>query len=377
MSEFTQPEFIDIEITSEYGYNLEGIQETLTNNILHMRALFESADFLSSELELIGEEFVSTATKFAQAQGLGGGGTSLLAWGSTPKNKFGTVTGPQALKGIVSQKGPTGNLINHIKYQIIGGNKDIVFYNDAQNSRNQYYAGHIEYGFHDRGGGLVPARPFMRPALYAVADASRGRIQRTMKAYLEQMWAMESLKFGYPVTPKGNYRKFYQLHENPSAKGYGKYTSSGLPKGRIRESTSMKQRMAATVNRSGKNNQKYTQAVSSRMGSKGGWYKGYSGRAIYDSKKGWTREYSNSDAYKRDTTWKTGPQKTSPKQTVTRPTRTHLPQSKGYHNYISTDGQTHNSYAKAERASYNYNKQMTVKKVEVPGYRLGYKKSGR
>lgn len=315
MSELTQPEFVDIEITSEYGYNLEGIQETLTNNILHMRALFESANFLSSELELIGEEFVSTATKFAQAQGLGGGGTSLLAWGSAPKNKFGTVTGPQALKGIVSQKGPTGNLINHIKYQIIGGDKDIVFYNDAQNSRNQYYAGHIEYGFHDRGGGLVPARPFMRPALYAVADASRGRIQRTMKAYLEQMWAMESLKFGYPVTPKGNYRKFYQLHENPSAKGYGKYTSSGLPKGRIRESTSMKQRMAATVNRSGKNNQKYTQAVSSRMGSKGGWYRGYSGRVIYKNGQ-WIRQYSNSETSKSDTRWIKSPKNSnSPKNT--------------------------------------------------------------
>lgn len=345
------PEYFDIEITSEYGYNLQEIQETLTNNIFHMRAIFESGDFLPSELELIGAEFVSTAKKFAEAQGLGGGGTSLLAWGSAPKNKFGTTTGPATLNGIVPAKGPTGNLINHIKYQIVGGNKDIVFYNDAQNSRGQYYAGHIEFGFHDRGGGLVPARPFMRPALYAVADASRGRITRTMKAYLEQMWAMESLKFGNAITPKGHYRKFFELHENPSAKGYGKYTSSGLPKGRIAESTTMKQRMAATVNRSGLNNQKYTQNVSSRMGSKGGWYRGYSGRVIYKNGQ-WTRQYSNSETSKSNTKW-TNPPKISNSQRNTQISGSKKDSSGKGLNQKTTSNNYENSRIGRQRAQQN------------------------
>lgn len=267
------PEFVDIQITSEYGYRPDELVTRFQELALNTQVLFESTDFMTSELELIGQEFVTTAKKFAIEQGLGGGGTSLLAWGSSPKNKFGTVTGPPQLNGIVPAKGPTGNLVKSIKYEITN-NRNISFYNDAQNSREQYYAGHIEYGFHDRGGNMIPARPFMRPALYAVADASRGRIIGTMKRYLEAMWAMESLQFGYPVTPKGNYRAFYEKHDSPKDKGFGRYTSSKLPQGRLQQLRSREGREKFTVDRKGSEKYRgYTQRLSSKMGSKKGWYK--------------------------------------------------------------------------------------------------------
>lgn len=289
------PEFVDIEITSEYGYRFNELQNIMQANLLSMEAMFQTADFMSSELDLIGQEFVNTAKKFAQQQGLGGG-TSLLAWGSSPKNKFGTTTGPKSLNGTVAGRGPTGNLISSIHYSL--QNNNITFYNDARNSRGQFYAGHIEYGFHDRGGNMVPARPFMRPALYAVADASKGRIVGTLKRYLEQMWAMESLQFGYPITPHGNYRAFYKLHETPWAKGYGSYTASRLPQGRLSQMRTREGRMKFTVDRTQANKKgTYSQRVSSRMGSKAGWYK-VNGQSRSKGETRWTHTADKSTSTK-------------------------------------------------------------------------------
>ncbi len=272
------PEFVDIQITSEYGYNFEEVQERLINNVVHMKAMFQTADFMRDELELIGNEFVNTARRIAEQQGLGQGGSSSLLYKGRAVSLV--TYGPKHVT-TKSSSGNTGNLINHINYKI-SSNNNIYFYNDAQNPRGQYYAGHIEYGFHDRGGNMVPARPFMRPALYAVAEASRGHINSALKNFLEQMWAMESLQFGYPVTPKDNYRKFYQNFDNRLSKGYGKYTSSKLPKGRLKELSSKEGRGKFTVDRT-KNREKgsYSQKLSERMGSKSGWYKDSKGRESY------------------------------------------------------------------------------------------------
>lgn len=84
----------------------------------------------------------------------------------------------------------TGNLVNSIKADIImkEGFKTINFYNDAKNERGQFYAGHMEYGFHDRGGNFIPARPFMRPALYAVSEGSKSNFRQIMAGLLQNLW---------------------------------------------------------------------------------------------------------------------------------------------------------------------------------------------
>lgn len=69
----------------------------------------------------------------------------------------------------------TGTLRNSIKAEV--SDKTIKFYNDARNSRGQFYAGHIEFGHYSRNGSFVEAFPFMRPALYAVSRASSGNFR--------------------------------------------------------------------------------------------------------------------------------------------------------------------------------------------------------
>lgn len=60
-----------------------------------------------------------------------------------------------------------------------------MFFNNATNERGQYYAGHIEYGHYARDKKtFVEARPFMRPALYAVSKASTGNFAETLSSLL-------------------------------------------------------------------------------------------------------------------------------------------------------------------------------------------------
>ena len=68
----------------------------------------------------------------------------------------------------------------------------------------------MEYGFHDRRGDFVPARPFMRPALYAVAEASKSNFRHIMRGLLEDMWTgrgyqgFSSLDFGRKADFRNN-----------------------------------------------------------------------------------------------------------------------------------------------------------------------------
>ncbi len=117
---------------------------------------FHNGDFLDAEINRIAAELKTTATYFAIEQGLH-----------------------------VDIYGRPTNLIQHIKAEPKGNYKGghyIKFYNDAEH-RGRYYASYVEYGHHSRNRQLesyVVARPFMRPALYAVAEASKGNVSRVL-----------------------------------------------------------------------------------------------------------------------------------------------------------------------------------------------------
>lgn len=172
-----------IEIDTEFQYN--GVKyddwfNTVEQNILSYQAYFQEMEWTKEELENISHRLVETGRVFAEQQGFGPG-----------------VHGPAySLIDVWN----TGNLYYHIKSEV--NDKKIRFYNDAKNSRGQPYAGHLEYGFHDRGGNLVPARPFMRPAFYAVAEGSKGNFRGIMKGLLDNIWSAQgfrgisSLSFG-------------------------------------------------------------------------------------------------------------------------------------------------------------------------------------
>lgn len=159
-----------VNIETDYEYVL-GI---VAGNVLDLQAVFENGSWTKPELEKIRDELIEAGHTFASAQGLGG-----------------------------------TRLDSHIN-ATVDGNK-VRFTNDAQDDYLNFYAGHVEYGHRTRNGtGFVDARPFMRPAMYAVADATRGNLQGTVSRYLNSMWAATPMRFGHQFTASGYERKFYQ-----------------------------------------------------------------------------------------------------------------------------------------------------------------------
>lgn len=172
-----------IDIETDYEYVLGQV----TGNVMNLEAMFQSGAWTRYELEKICSELVEAAHTFAAAQGLGG---TRLDLATTAE--------------------PTDS-------------NTVDFRNDAIDDYQRFYAGHIEYGHHDRGGGFVPARPFMRPAMYAVADATMGNLTGTVTRYLEAMWTVDSINFGHMVTSSNNSRAFYSrrnyMNKNTDYKG--------------------------------------------------------------------------------------------------------------------------------------------------------------
>lgn len=183
-------DLIEIETEFKYGGTVyDDWFNRFEDNILDYQAYFQNMEWTKEELRNISEQLVKTGRVFAEQQGFTRGGTSLVLFPSH-KNKFGTVVNDD-IETVIGA-GPTGNLYSHIKSEV-NGNK-VHFYNDATNSRGQPYAGHMEYGFHDRGGNLVPARPFMRPAFYAVAEGSKGNFRSIMKNLLDNIWTAQGFR---------------------------------------------------------------------------------------------------------------------------------------------------------------------------------------
>ena len=195
-------DFLSIE--SDYEYVLGDA----IGNVLNLEVAFQSMEWADDELKIIAKELENTAKVFAERQGLG----MSYAVESINGTKF----------SILNYK-KTGNLINSI-HAIPEGNGKINFFNNAKNSRNQFYAGHIEYGYHSRAGRFIPARPFMRPALRAVAEASKGSLSGVLKNFMERSLATsmassyKRVAFGMGDRAFFNQQKIFQ----------GNYTASGL-----------------------------------------------------------------------------------------------------------------------------------------------------
>ena len=116
----------------------------IQDNLLNFKTVFEGGDWARGELERIARELESVSKSFLDQQGIN----------------------------------ETYTLRNGIHAEVWGNKID--FYNNARNSRGQFYAGHIEYGHYNRNGTFTPAFPFMRPALFAVSKASQGEFSNIL-----------------------------------------------------------------------------------------------------------------------------------------------------------------------------------------------------
>lgn len=188
-----------VEFVSDYEY----ITKQLIGNVLNLQGNFGGMNWTREELYIIAKELENTGKLFAEKQGL--------------------------VK--------TGNLVSSTHATVENQTK-INFFNNARNPYGHFYAGHIEYGYHSRKGNFIPARPFMRPALYAVAEASRGMLQGALGRYLSQIVngvpgassSLNTLTFGRAQSSMGYTRVFYRqqtLGRGASSKA-GHYTSKGL-----------------------------------------------------------------------------------------------------------------------------------------------------
>ena len=205
-----------ITLESDYEYVIGSVM----GNVLNLQAQFQNMEWAKSDLDLIAKELVNTAKLFAVQQGLGA--ASFVYDTSVNGNPV----------QIRQKRRNTGTLINSIHADVSG--RTINFFNNANLGRG-FYAGHIEYGFHDRGGNPVAARPFMRPAFQAVARASRGQIAGTLKDFLQNGLIFRNYaSFGTPQRLSGDLRAFYNQPRGPiRGIGAGTYTTQGLRNSRL------------------------------------------------------------------------------------------------------------------------------------------------
>lgn len=180
-------------IESDYAYVLREVEGKCLN--LQM-VLNKPGDFIPLDLMHIGEEMVDTAKYFASMQGFSS----------------------------------SGNLYKNIQYdknEISNGK--IVLKDPALNPRQQYYAGHQEFGFHTRDGKFKEARPFLRPAMRAVQQASLGRISSAALEFAGFRGGMKQPKFnkhGSFGNNLGRIRAFYR-QEGYTRQGLEKKLGSG------------------------------------------------------------------------------------------------------------------------------------------------------
>ena len=145
-----------IRFTSDYEYVL-GAQ---TGRSLEFVGLFRSADFMIDQIEQIKYDLEATAKYYAEQQGLAPGE---VGWGTNGWNEFG--------EPILRVN--TGTLYNGIKAVRTG--QTVHLKSEAKDKYGHYYGGHVEFGHQG-----VPPRPHLRPALYTVSEASRGKLRSAL-----------------------------------------------------------------------------------------------------------------------------------------------------------------------------------------------------
>lgn len=126
----------------------------IQDNLLRFQADFSNGKWTEMELLRIADELEFMGQYFAEQQGLFDEGNLI--------------------------RGMHANVVN-----ARGNTPSVQFYNDARNSRGEFYAGHWEYGHRLKDGRFEHARPFMRPALYAVARASQGNFRDILSELLK------------------------------------------------------------------------------------------------------------------------------------------------------------------------------------------------
>ena len=149
-----------VKFTSDYEYVLGATM----GRMLSFQGLFHSSDFMIDQIEQIRYDLEETAKMFAEQQGLAPGA---VGWGIGGWNGDGT---PMLRYN-------TGNLYNNIKAVRTG--RTVHLRSEARDKYGHYYGGHVEFGH-----GNVPARPHLRPALYAVSEASKGKLRSALQGLL-------------------------------------------------------------------------------------------------------------------------------------------------------------------------------------------------
>lgn len=252
------PNQVRVETNYEYRNGLIGLQSDieaknniLVNNFLEFSSYFESGRWSDSELNWIATQLEETGKYFAKLQGFSDGPSSRVNFNGS---EYITASGTRF---------NTGNLVNHIKAERKG--TFVQFYNDAVNARGQPYAGHMEYGFHDRGGNFIPARPFMRPAFYAVSQASKGRMTSILKNLLERTWRGDGFS-GISNIDFGHRPVFYNKQYSVAGKMQNFY-GRGSQK-RLKQVRSDKFRRSLSARQGKRRNSKEARTASVKRDSK-------------------------------------------------------------------------------------------------------------
>lgn len=172
-----------INFTSDYEYVLG---QTM-GRALDFAGSFSRGDFLRENVEQIAYDLEDTAKMFAAEQGLAPG-------------ELGTDGKPN-----------TGRLYNGIHATVDGRGKGYTAHlkSTAQDDRGNYYGGHVEFG-HLVGGktGYVVARPHLRPALYAVSQASRNKLASVMHNLFKSI-VMNETGLNYSFRKSANFGSSY------------------------------------------------------------------------------------------------------------------------------------------------------------------------
>lgn len=145
-----------VNFTSDYEY----ILGATTGRLLEFQGLFHSYHFMDEQIEQIRYDLEATAKHFAEEQGLAPGAKG---WGFGGWN----------LDGTPIYRENTGRLYNGIRAYKTGQTVHLV--SEAKDDYGHYYGGHVEFGHQN-----VPARPHLRPALYTVSQASRGKLRSAL-----------------------------------------------------------------------------------------------------------------------------------------------------------------------------------------------------
>lgn len=176
-------DYLNFEFTEDINRISEGL--------VKLDGLLQSGELIKEDLNQIKDDLVETGKFFAKQQGFSEG--HIVKIDKSGKRRVNT-----------------GTLIKHIKARKIDNENGVKFYNDANLGRG-IYAAHMEYGFKDRGGNSIPARPFMRPALHAVVNNS-GKVLSDRMAKAAQLVFMgeeigtnfKNVLVPYNSGPRGN-----------------------------------------------------------------------------------------------------------------------------------------------------------------------------